>query len=194
MPRMELATIRQCLQRHAPRDDAAHSQAQAAVAIVLREMGDTPEALLIRRAEHPDDPWSGHMAFPGGRRDEGDTDLLDTAWRETHEEIGLDVHLGAQLIGRLDDTAAIARGRPTGMLIRPFIFELAATPRFTTNYEVEEVVWAPLARLASGEADTIRPYKHESETYELPAFDVDGRVVWGLTYHMLCSLLATLKS
>jgi len=69
-------------------DDPA--QGRAAVAIVVREGTDGPQVLLIRRADHPGDAWSGHMAFPGGREDPQDENLLATAIRETLEEVGLD--------------------------------------------------------------------------------------------------------
>src|SRR6185295_3323821 len=64
---------------------------RAAVAAILRESATDLEALLIRRAEREDDPWSGHMAFPGGRRGAADRDIEETARRETLEEIGLDL-------------------------------------------------------------------------------------------------------
>ena len=70
-------------------DEPAHTR--AAVAIVVREGTDGPQVLLIRRAEHPGDAWSGHMAFPGGREDPGDESLLATAIRETFEELALDL-------------------------------------------------------------------------------------------------------
>ena len=63
------------------------SGGRAAVALVLRENAGDPEILLIRRAERKGDPWSGHMAFPGGREDARDESLLETALRETREEL-----------------------------------------------------------------------------------------------------------
>src|SRR5689334_10230467 len=82
----------------------------AAVAAVLRDRGGEAEVLLIRRAQKETDPWSGHMAFPGGRQDPSDRDLLHTAVRETEEEVGLELRPEEHLIGRLDDLAAVARG------------------------------------------------------------------------------------
>ena len=67
------------------------------------------------------------MAFPGGREDPGDVDLLSTAVRETLEELALDLNYHARLIGRLDDLPAVARGRRTGMSIAPFVFELTSS-------------------------------------------------------------------
>ena len=61
---------------------------EAAVAIV-RTRGPDSTILLMRRAEREDDAWSGHWSFPGGRRDESDVDLLQTALRELWEECGI---------------------------------------------------------------------------------------------------------
>ena len=62
----------------------------AAVALVLRQ-APALELLLIKRSSSEDDPWSGQMALPGGRRDPADAGLQHTAIRETHEEVGLDL-------------------------------------------------------------------------------------------------------
>ena len=65
---------------------------EAAVALILLPTSDGDlEALFIKRAEVEGDPWSGQMAFPGGRRDPVDDDLLATAARATLEETGIDL-------------------------------------------------------------------------------------------------------
>lgn len=168
---------------------------RAAVAAVLRPAGATPEVLLIRRAEHDEDPWSGHMAFPGGRHELDDESLLHTAIRETHEELGLDLEADARLLGRIDDVEAVARGKRVGMAIAPFFFELEGPrePALTLNHEVAEVLWAPLGPMFGGEVDTVRPYRSGATSWDLPAYDVEGRIVWGLTYQMLQSFFGLLK-
>jgi len=161
----------------------------AAVAAVLRPGRDGAEVLLIRRAEHERDPWSGHMAFPGGRFDPGDSDLLQTALRETREEVGLDLSTHASLLGPLDVLPAIARGRRVGMTIAPFVFALERESPLSPNHEVMETLWAPLSWLASGEHAATVSYQMDGQTLELPAWNVHGRIVWGLTYRMLVALL-----
>jgi len=150
--------------------------------------------LLIRRAEHEHDPWSGHMAFPGGRFDPGDHDLLHTAIRETREEVGLDLSENATLLGPLEPLPAIARGRRIGITIAPFVFALERHVELSPNHEVEETLWANLGRLASGDIASIVRYRLDEEVLELPAWDVDGRIVWGLTYRMLQTLLDRVAS
>ena len=149
--------------------------------------------LLIRRSERPDDPWSGHMAFPGGRRDPTDADLHATAVRETREEVGLDLDTHGRLIGRLEDLEAISRAGRTGMMITPFVFALTrASPLTFDPEEVAEALWVPLGPLVRGEGAGIVLHEREGVTLELPCWRVEGRVVWGLTHRMLESLFEVL--
>jgi 8-oxo-dGTP pyrophosphatase MutT (NUDIX family) len=165
----------------------------AAVAMLLRETNEGPEVFFIRRAEHPRDPWSGHMAFPGGRQHAEDSTLLDTAIRETQEEVGLDLRAEAEHIGQLDDLQAIARGKPQETVIRPFVFEVHRdVPILVDEREVAEALWTPLSPLYLGQVDTTRPYQWHGTQIDFPAYDVDGRVVWGLTYQMLRSFFRVL--
>jgi len=187
-----LPDVRSVLEGRAPRELAEHEK-WAAVAVLLRDSGAGPELFLIRRAEHPRDPWSGHMAFPGGRQDADDTTLLDTAMRETREEVGLDLSVEAEHIGQLDDLQAIARGKPQETVIRPFVFEVhRESPIEVDDTEVAEALWTPLMPLYRGEADTFRPYQWQGTQIDFPAYDVGGRLVWGLTYQMLHSFFRIL--
>ena len=173
-------------------DDPAHGR--AAVAIVVREGTDGPQVLLIRRADHPGDAWSGHMAFPGGREDPQDENLLATAIRETLEEVGLDLAQAGRLLGQLAPLPAIARGRPVGMTIVPFVFELVAGADLLYSEEVVEAVWVPLDPLLQGQLRTTFAVDRDGgERVDLPAHDVGGRIVWGLTYRMLDSLFELLR-
>jgi len=189
-PLSDASVLRQRLSARPGRSLVREShRKKAAVAAILRDGQAGVEVLLIRRAEREGDPWSGHMALPGGRHDPTDADLLHTAMRETEEEIGL-VLPPTSLVAPLDDLEAVARGRRTGMLIRPFVFHWTAPqlPVLRPNYEVAETLWAPLAPLYAGERDTERPYNMGGQVWKLPAWDVDGRIVWGLTHRILSNL------
>lgn len=187
-----LPDVRNVLVERTPRELAEHEK-WAAVAMLLRESASGPEVFFIRRAEQPQDPWSGHMAFPGGRRDLGDATLLQTAMRETREEVGLDLSIEAEHIGQLDDLQAIARGKPQETVIRPFVFEVhRESPLQVDDREVAEALWTPLLPLYRGEVDTVRPYQWHDTNIDFPAYDVGGRVVWGLTYQMLRSFFRIL--
>lgn len=162
---------------------------ETSVALLLAGGPRGLEALFIRRAERAGDPWSGHIALPGGRKEPGDADLLATAIRETREEIGVDLPPGA-LLGALDD---LQPGTPVlpPLIIRPFVFGVDPRPAAGTSDEVVSSYWIPLESLhaARGLAKvTIR-----EKSVEVPCFKLrdlpEGLVVWGLTYRILNGLL-----
>lgn len=162
---------------------------------MLRQVDAGTEALLIRRTSHDLDPWSGHMAFPGGRVHDDDRSLLITALRETREEVGLDLAAHATLIGPLDPLDAIALGKRQGFRITPFVFLLEGPQELQLDAtEVAETMWAPLDALARGDHDTRHTYRYQDVSRELPAFEVQGQIVWGMTHRMLVNLLELARS
>ena len=189
----DLEQLRRALAREQDAPIVAHepsSPVSAVVAAILRQSSAGAEILLIRRAEDARDPWSGHMALPGGHRDPSDRDLVATALRETLEEVGLDLARDAELFGPLESARALSGRRPP-FDIYPFVFALAreVEPRANPR-EVHGIVWAKLDHLLSPAACTsIEHPIPGAEPRRLPAFDVDGHVVWGLTYRILSNLL-----
>jgi hypothetical protein len=130
------------------------------------------------------------MAFPGGRKQGSDGSLLVTAVRETREEVGLDLQRHATLIGALSPVPAIAGGESAGFSITPFVFLLhEPQPLALDANEVDEAVWAALDPLCRGEGGIRHLHTLNGTQRELPAFDVHGKVVWGLTHRMLLGLL-----
>jgi 8-oxo-dGTP pyrophosphatase MutT (NUDIX family) len=186
-----LQHIRKRLELHSPQAPEPGSNVrQAAVAIILRERRrieawPETEILFIRRAEKPGDPWSGHMAFPGGHREPGDSDLRAAAARETLEEIGVDLS-PMPYLGQLDHQHAAPRGRTLNMVISPHVFELTREVAFNPNHEVAEVVWAPLAPLMKGVLHAAERLPVAGEHTWFNGYRLtDGHFVWGLTYRML---------
>ncbi len=114
--RFSLDRIGDVLRNREPRRVEGTTHA-AAVALVLRQSGGGLEALFIKRAEHPDDPWSGHVGLPGGRAESRDQGLVHTAIRETEEEIGLSLATDRDLLGALDETRATARAKSIDLKI-----------------------------------------------------------------------------
>lgn len=168
--------------------------ARAAVALVLAEAATDVELLLIQRAIRDDDPWSGHMALPGGRRDPGDADAVATATRETHEEVGVDLRDGAEVIGRLDELRAVARHRPLDLVITPVVFALRrpVTVRPSPR-EVESAIWVPLSFLASAEAAATYERTLDGVASTFPAFRYQRYTIWGLTHRILQGFLELVR-
>jgi 8-oxo-dGTP pyrophosphatase MutT (NUDIX family) len=163
----------------------AEEGASAAVATIFRQGPTGPEVLFIERATHDGDPWSGHIAFPGGKRDPDDAALLDTAVRETHEEVGL--ALGpSQLVVRFEDFYA----RTNGYQVAQFVFALDGDGgALAPNPEVAAVLWTPLDALVAPENATTYAFDREGVTLELPAVHLGSRVLWGMTLRMTQVLL-----
>jgi 8-oxo-dGTP pyrophosphatase MutT (NUDIX family) len=157
---------------------------RAAVALILRAGAADLEVLFVRRAEHPQDPWSGHMAFPGGRAEPGDADGVATAERETREETGLDLARDATLLGALDELQAMRRGGPVDLSIEPFVFRLCAPAELSLSDEIVSVHWLQLRALLSRDHRATVPIADGGPPLERPSIQVAGQVIWGLTYRM----------
>lgn len=163
------------------------ARGEASVAVVLRGV-DSPEVLLVRRSLSEDDPWSGHMALPGGRRDPVDTSPLATAIRETHEECGLVLTVESGL-GQLAPVSPQTIKVPT-LRVTPFVFGIDKhASAHVVSHEIDAVFWVPLEHLRD-------PNNHHAVqipligTYrEFPAFIVAGQTVWGMTYRVLSRFL-----
>lgn len=166
---------------------------RAAVAILLRPGDRDLDILLIERSRADRDPWSGHMAFPGGRR-QGDENDVDTAIREAHEEVGVHLNIDGVFLGRLDDVRP-ARGGPP-IAVAAFVFAVPGNTTLAPNHgEVAAAFWIPLRHLA----DPAVAAKHlhvmpEGRQRRFPAIMYDGRVIWGLTYRMLMQFLEIVRS
>jgi len=184
-----LAGLGARLASHRPITDGDASLLWAAVAIVVVPSPDA--VLLIRRAERAGDPWSGHMALPGGRREPGDDDLLATAVRETREEVGFAL-LRSNLLGSLDDVVPRTPVLPP-VAVRPFVFSLAARPPLVPNPEVAAVRWVHLDHLLHPETYHSVRLEIRGEHRDVPAFQIEDAIVWGMTERILSALLEHLR-
>ena len=182
---VDLQHIKNVLDAHEPAlvDDA---RSRAAVALVLRpprRTAEGPRVLLIRRAIVEGDPWSGHVAFPGGRVDPADGGPRHTAEREAAEEVGLDL-ASAERLGRLDDLA----GRSIPIVVSAFVYGLAEAPPLHFSREVVAASWVPFSDLLDPARHVSERFDYQGHVLEVPAIDTGigpGPPLWGLTYRFL---------
>lgn len=167
--------------------DPAEADRHAAVTLLVRPSELDLEVLFVRRAEAPGDPWSGHMALPGGHRDAADADLLETARRETREEVGLDLPRSA-FLGRLDDLHPVTRRIPS-ILISPFVAWHGEDIRVSTNAEVQYHVWAPLGALRDPARGSKVRYQAGGRELVWPSILYKGDTIWGLTHRVVMNFL-----
>ena len=162
---------------------------RAAVAISLRSGVSGPEILMIQRAVREGDPWSGHMGFPGGRKDTSDVTDVACAKRETREEISFDLDTHGELVCQLSDVNTGWRADRPEMLVAPFIFKVDSTPSFELNHEVDDTLWIPLNFLLDDANRGRHQWDWRGEVLESDAFTYDGRLIWGLSLMMIDELL-----
>jgi 8-oxo-dGTP pyrophosphatase MutT (NUDIX family) len=191
-----LETMTEKLARLTQDHGTAPTGPRAAVAAIVRHLPNTASAELffIRRAEHPQDPWSGHVAFPGGRHDPEDASLLATAIRETREEVG--IHLTPdQLLGRLPDLPAFSRSKKGSLVVTPFVFGIRDEPTVVPNVEVATTLWVPMTKLVNGDGRTTFKLDYAGETFDLPCIHLDPgqHRLWGMTFRMLETLLDAIR-
>ena len=168
-------------------EDERPPRAEAAVSVIFRAKPDL-EVLLVRRAVNPRDPWSGHMAFPGGRRDTDDASILDTAIRETHEETGVVIAPEAAL-GRLPPVSPQSTRIPT-IQVTPFVFGVAGDVEAeVASHEIDAVYWFGVRELRAPESRGSINVPLIGTLREFPAFTIGGQVIWGLTYRILSRFL-----
>ena len=158
---------------------------RAAVAIMVREGSDATEMLMIRRATREGDPWSGHMGFPGGRRDPEDASNFSCALRETREEIGVALSQWGTPLGELSDVNTGWRKDRPEMLVTPFIFQVGELPALTPNYEVDDVVWVPLHFLMNEANREPLEWDWKGKKMETDSYLYDSYRIWGLSLMMI---------
>jgi 8-oxo-dGTP pyrophosphatase MutT (NUDIX family) len=169
-----------------PADQAAaievRASVQAAVLVPLHMRRGVVHAIFTMR--HHDLPrHAGEISFPGGRRDAGDADLIATALRETHEEVGLPAD-SVQVIGALEPIPTIV----TGYAIHPFVGIVPSNFRWIpSDSEVAAVIDLPLPAVAAGYGR--RRLVRRGAAIRTDTYVVDEHMIWGATARIVSDLL-----
>ena len=156
---------------------SARQDSDAAVALMLKRETEDFEVLLVKRIENPDDPWSGEMGFPGGKRSPEDQDLKQTVIRETLEETNINLIDDSRFLGVMTPLTSIRRPR---IKVLPFIAILNREPSIKLNRkELESFVWFSIEEIFQSQ-DIVK-----FDFGEFPAYRIGDSIIWGLTYRIL---------
>ena len=180
----ELVTRLSDRPEHGREPEPRHGHTEAAVSLILRASAEL-EVLLIKRAESERDPWSGHVALPGGRKDPEDANLKRTAIREAAEETGVELSNSGWPLGRLAQVTPSHPNLPP-MTITPYVFGIPEMIEAHANSaEVDRVLWVALPVLldpkTSGTTTVVLP----EGPADFPCYWVGGHAIWGLTFRIL---------
>lgn len=169
---------------HALHNMVPDDQPEAAVSII-RCIRPVDSVLLLRRKKIHDDPWSGHFAFPGGRRDPGDTTIFHTCLRETLEETGITLD-HERLAQQLPVTPA-GRNVMAPIQVQPYLFVLSERPEVVVEpAEIDNYVWINVQDFTNTERHKIVEVR---PSLVRPVFPLQDYYLWGFTYGLLCSIL-----
>ncbi len=147
----------------------------ASILVVI--YGDKPMIVMTEKPKHMKF-HAGEISFPGGKLDPGDSDLLETALRETSEELGL-IIARDQVIGQLEPVVTLN----SGFLILPFVSVVKEIPTLIANAEVEKVLYIPLESFLKTQARDADPSHNIIQ--EMYTFEYHNQVVWGASARIL---------
>jgi len=158
-------------------------EAWATVGIIIRWDNDELETLVVKRAIAAGDPWSGDMAFPGGKKMVSDANLRETAKREVMEETGIDLSK-AIFLGYFPEVLTSIK---PGSTVLPQVYLYGGRPEISLNSELTRYYWVHLSTLITHRGIALVKGK------ETQVFDLGEDKVWGLTYRMLNLILNMLE-
>lgn len=172
-------------------DKQDSDRTRASVAMILHQGENDIDILFIQRAAHHLDPWSGHLAFPGGKLEDGELEC-QAACRETLEETGINLEQGRYL-GRLSDIV----GANLPVRVSCCLFGVDRTfLRPVLNEEVRDLFWLTLSELRDPERHLRSTVTFDEKQFEVPAIRIsvdDKPVLWGITYRLVMQFLSLLE-
>ena len=177
--------IRNAIASYQPRRIERDGLARAGVLIAIYEQAGVPYVLLPVRSEQVEF-HKGQISFPGGMKDDGDSDVWATALREAEEEIGLRRE-HVEVWGRLDDIVTIS-----DFLVTPYVGRVtraAPYPFAPSGYEVAELLEVPLPHLLDPANVNREPVAWREMMAPPPSYSFGKHLIWGATGRMLAQFL-----
>ncbi len=164
--------------------DIEHDGKNKLASILVVIYGQEPKVIMT---EKPKDlkVHAGEISFPGGKPEDSDNDLLDTALRETHEEIGLSIPRD-KVVGQLQPVTTLN----SGFKIIPFVAIVDDVPQLESNAEVEKIFRIKFEPFLKTMADDPDPDHHS--ILEMFIFTFEGKTVWGASARVLNQIVKRL--
>ena len=156
----------------------------ASILVVI--YGESPLVVMTEKPKHMKF-HAGEISFPGGKLDLNDSNLLETALRETREEIGLDIK-PEQVIGQLKPVITLN----SRFTILPFVSVLEKIPPLSANAEVEKIFHIPLEDFLKTMSNDPDPTHNLIQ--EMYTFEFQGKIVWGASARVLKQIADSLNS
>ena len=145
-------------------------------AVLLAITAEEEPELIYTLRSNKVSSHKGEVAFPGGREEEGDLSLADTALREAEEEIGLDRNL-VEILGSLDTTVS-----RYGISVTPYVGIIPPNPNLNeSSSEIESYFRVPISYLANDIRHRNDKVTEGGETFYMPAYKYNEYIIWGLT-------------
>ena len=180
--------VKEIVSAYLPRRVANGNFRQAAVLVPFVEEPSGLQVILTRRTDSVEH-HKGQVSFPGGARDAEDPDLLFTALREAHEEVGI-VPEQVSIWGELDQIVTV-----TSFEVTPFVGRVRGVRDFVINEaEVERLIQVPLGYILDESNFRVRMTEWDGVALPSPVFDWDGERVWGATARIMMNLVELIRN
>jgi 8-oxo-dGTP pyrophosphatase MutT (NUDIX family) len=183
-----LEVLKAALERSALHDGPlSDAPRHAAVGVLVAEAETAPHLCFIRRAQWDGDPWSEHIAFPGGSRIGNET-ALQTVRREVQEEVGISLGEDAEL-AQLPQLRIRLAGRERLLLLDAFVYHLTGPPPpLQCGPEVASAFWTPVSELWNAQNLDHLVLGDRGDVLVYPAVRLPQGVVFGITLRVLTLL------
>lgn len=161
-------------------------QASAEASVLVPVTNDPEPRIILTRRALTMNSHAGEVAFPGGKKDAQDADLLVTALRESEEEIGLPRD-AVRLLGRLGTLQSRA-----GIRVTPWVGLVPPdVPLIANPQELDAIFQVPIAFFRDNPMQADHVIRWQGGEYVMPTWRYDGHMIWGLTAYIIVDLLNT---